>query len=93
MLHAEKPIRLARQLASPPKHSPGRVEPPKMACLDFMLRYTIAQFPFTQAGMTTSIGVAVFPEDGTSVESLLAVADKRLYEAKRLGCNQVVGPK
>jgi len=59
---------------------------------------TVAQFPFVEAGaprvpLTISIGVAVFPEDGTSIESLLAAADKRLYEAKRLGCNRVVGPK
>ena len=57
------------------------------------LRYTIAQFPFAPTGMTISIGVALFPEDGASVESLLVAADKRLYEAKRMGCNRVVGPK
>ena len=56
------------------------------------LRHTIAQFPFAQSGITISIGVAIFPEDGTNVESLLAVADKRLYGAKHLGCNRVVGP-
>ena len=56
------------------------------------LRQTVAQFPFMQTGLTISIGVAVFPEDGTDVEALLAAADKRLYEAKHLGCNRVVGP-
>jgi len=58
------------------------------------LRCAVAQAPFAQrAGLTISIGVAVFPEDGTGIESLLAAADQRLYEAKHLGCNRVVGPK
>ena len=57
------------------------------------LRHTVAQFPFAQAKLTLSIGVAVFPEDGAGVEPLLAAADKRLYEAKHLGCDRVVGPK
>ena len=58
------------------------------------LRGAVAYSPFArQAGLTISIGVAVFPEDGTGIESLLAVADQRLYEAKRLGCNRVVGPE
>ncbi|MFZ2507129.1 MAG: diguanylate cyclase [Steroidobacteraceae bacterium] len=58
------------------------------------LRHSVEQFPFArQAGLTISIGAAVFPEDGDSVESLLAAADRRLYEAKRLGCNRVVGPQ
>ena len=57
------------------------------------LCHTVAQFPFAQARLTISVGAAFFPEDGTDVESLLAAADKRLYEAKRLGCNRVVGPE
>ena len=67
------------------------------------LRYTIAQFPFVQAGsapealplvpLTISMGVAMLPEDGVSMEALLAKADQRLYGAKRLGGNQVVGPE
>ena len=37
-----------------------------------------------------SIGVAAYPEDGSSCEALIGVADKRLYDAKRLGRNRVV---
>jgi len=33
--------------------------------------------------VTTSVGAARFPEDGTSVEDLLAAADGAMYEAKR----------
>jgi diguanylate cyclase (GGDEF)-like protein len=33
--------------------------------------------------LTTSVGVAVFPEDGTSIEKLMRIADDRLLSAKR----------
>ncbi|MEO8386743.1 MAG: diguanylate cyclase [Betaproteobacteria bacterium] len=36
-------------------------------------------------GITFSAGVAVYPEDGVELESLMATADRRLYEAKRAG--------
>ena len=36
-------------------------------------------------GITFSAGIAVYPEDGVDLESLLATADRRLYEAKRAG--------
>ena len=42
--------------------------------------------------LTISVGVAVFPEDGRTTDALLAQADRRLYDAKRRGRNQVVGP-
>ncbi len=41
--------------------------------------------------VTVSIGVATFPEDGTSLSGLFASADTRLYEAKFGGRNRVVG--
>lgn len=41
--------------------------------------------------LTISIGCACMPQDGTSVEELLARADERLYEAKRSGRNRIVG--
>lgn len=63
---------------------------------------TVAHFPFPQreaAGalpplkpIGISLGVAVFPDDGGFPQHLLACADKRLYEAKRLGGNRAVGP-
>jgi diguanylate cyclase (GGDEF)-like protein len=33
--------------------------------------------------LSVSIGEAYFPEDGADAEQLLAVADKRMYEAKQ----------
>lgn len=39
--------------------------------------------------LTTSIGVAVFPEHGMSAEAVLAQADQALYEAKAQGRDRV----
>ena len=66
------------------------------------LRRTIADMPFTPARpsggkeswvpITVSVGVATFREDGRLLDELLAVADRRLYDAKRQGRNTIVGP-
>jgi GGDEF domain-containing protein len=38
-------------------------------------------------GITVSIGVATYPEDGTSSDTLLHHADQRLYDnKKKRGC-------
>jgi diguanylate cyclase (GGDEF)-like protein len=37
--------------------------------------------------VSTSVGVAVFPEDATSAEKLLDLADRAMYAAKRRGKN------
>ncbi len=42
--------------------------------------------------VTLSIGVASWPADGEAFEAVLARADARAFEAKRLGKNCVVGP-
>ena len=42
--------------------------------------------------LTVSAGVGSWPVDGNSFTEVLAQADARLYEAKRLGRNCVVGP-
>ena len=39
-----------------------------------------------------SVGLAVFPSDGATAHALFTQADGRLYEAKRRGRNQTVGP-
>ena len=44
------------------------------------------------ARLTVSIGVAIFPRDGGTPRVVLERADRRLYEAKQAGRNQVVGP-
>lgn len=50
-----------------------------------------AEFNYREKLIRTSIsvGVACFPEDGDSAESLIAAADKALYAAKARGRNQV----
>jgi diguanylate cyclase (GGDEF)-like protein len=45
------------------------------------------------AQVTVSIGAAMYPADGTTVDALFTVADERLYEAKKAGRNRVVGPR
>ncbi len=57
------------------------------------LRLAISEGVHNLAGepMTISLGVATAPGDGSSFNALLAVADERLYKAKRGGRNRVVG--
>ncbi len=50
-------------------------------------------FPFEEkqpnGKITISVGVATFPDDGTDMETLIKMADKRLYHAKQLGRNAI----
>jgi diguanylate cyclase (GGDEF)-like protein len=46
--------------------------------------------PLTAGEMTCSIGIAVFPGDGRTPETMLASADEALFAAKRAGRNRVV---
>jgi len=43
-----------------------------------------------KTNITISIGVAVFPQDGSSREELINQADQALYKAKEKGRNRVV---
>ena len=43
-------------------------------------------------GVTISIGVASWPDDGAKIDDVVACADERLYEAKRRGRDRTVGP-
>lgn len=58
------------------------------------LRELVASTPLVQGGnalsVTLSGGLALLPEDGSDWDKLFAVADARLYEAKRAGRNRVV---
>jgi diguanylate cyclase (GGDEF)-like protein len=49
--------------------------------------------PRTRVKITTSIGVATFPDDASSRPDLLLEADKALYESKHRGRNRVVAAK
>ncbi len=62
------------------------------------LRQLVEQTPFeferTQLNVTTSIGVAAFPElPFETARQLIAAADEALYEAKRTGRNRVLMKK
>jgi diguanylate cyclase (GGDEF)-like protein len=46
--------------------------------------------PGEPRGFTISVGVAGFPDHGTTSEALIAAADAAMYEAKQLGRNRVV---
>ncbi len=41
--------------------------------------------------ITISVGISTFPDDAGDWESLIKVADKRLYLAKEMGKNRVIG--
>jgi diguanylate cyclase (GGDEF)-like protein len=41
---------------------------------------------------TFSAGISTYPDDGTSLEQLIRVADQRLYRAKELGRDRIVAP-
>ncbi|MGA7754309.1 MAG: GGDEF domain-containing protein, partial [Candidatus Sulfotelmatobacter sp.] len=41
--------------------------------------------------VTISAGLACFPEDGDDAAALFALADERMFEAKREGRNRIIG--
>ncbi len=43
-----------------------------------------------QVYLKISIGASVFPEDGLTLDDLIAAADQRMYEDKQTGCPSVV---
>ena len=61
------------------------------------LREAVAANPMVHGGealrVTLSGGIAELPADGADWDKVFAVADARLYEAKRSGRNRVVGGK
>ena len=42
------------------------------------------------SGVTLSLGIAVYPQHGSSIESVLRAADTGLYQAKQQGRDRVV---
>lgn len=48
---------------------------------------------YPQVSLSGSIGISVFPEQGTTLEELYGQADVALYEAKRKGKNQYIFAK
>ena len=47
------------------------------------------EIPGESLKVTISLGVATFRDDGNEIDTLIKMADSRLYEAKRRGKNQV----
>ncbi|NTV09583.1 MAG: diguanylate cyclase [Zoogloea sp.] len=47
------------------------------------------RFDDATVGITASIGIALYPQHGRDVESLLGAADRAMYEAKAAGRNSV----
>lgn len=41
------------------------------------------QFETTKLQMKTSVGIVFYPEDGSEPETLMAIADSRMYEHKQ----------
>jgi len=71
-----------------------QIEAATLATIAERVRALVESLPAPANGssLTISIGGALYPEDGTSVEALFLVADERLYQAKREGRNRVVTP-
>jgi diguanylate cyclase (GGDEF)-like protein len=71
-------------------------ETPAKGALDVAerIREAVASTPLSLDGKqvpnTVSVGVACFPEDGSSLDALAARADRALYQAKQEGRNKVV---
>lgn len=59
---------------------------------NFRIRFAAQRFGGAASGLTLSIGVALFPEDGKTPEVLIGRADERLYQAKNAGRDRVVTP-
>ncbi len=58
--------------------------------LDTIKRQTFRLGGDEVTDITFSAGIAVYPEDGVDLPSLMAAADRRLYEAKRSGRARVL---
>jgi len=54
------------------------------------IRARVAAKKFNGRKITLSIGVAAFPEDADDAETIIAVADEALYQAKREGRDRTV---
>jgi diguanylate cyclase (GGDEF)-like protein len=69
----------------------GRVEAMRLASrlVEGVARKPLPGTP--PLSISISVGVATFPDDATSIDKLLEVADRRNYEAKRRGRRRAVG--
>lgn len=63
----------------------GQIERRAMDILE-IIEKTAQQFPEVKLG--GSIGISLYPKDGTNLDVLYTKADEALYESKRNGKNQ-----
>jgi diguanylate cyclase (GGDEF)-like protein len=66
-----------------------QIDTPSLAAIAERVRAGVE----TATPVTVSIGAAIYPDDGANVDALFAVADERLYAAKKAGRNRVVSPR
>lgn len=69
----------------------GGLSPEELPRYAERLRQVVAGSGGTSFPLTASIGIASFPADASTFDELLLKADLRLYEAKNLGRDRVVG--
>ncbi len=69
-----------------------QVETATLTTVAERVRATVESLPALSGGgaVTISVGGALYPTDGTTVDALFHLADERLYQAKRDGRNRVV---
>jgi diguanylate cyclase (GGDEF)-like protein len=69
-----------------------QVDAASLAAIAERIREGVEKMPAPEYGakLTISIGAAIFPDDGSTVDALFRVADERLYAAKKGGRNRVV---
>lgn len=75
---------------TPPTNAMDRLEAIRLAVAGLLL--PAASGGDATARITVSIGVAGWPSDGVDTREVIARADARLYQAKALGRNRLVGP-
>ncbi len=71
-----------------------QIEPQALATIAERVRASVESLPAPANGeaVTISIGGAMFPSDGKTVDELFHSADERLYQAKRAGRNRAITP-
>ena len=71
------------------------IDPAEVARACERLRLAVQRAPWSELhpdlAVTVSLGFAHFDEGGESIEELVKLADRRLYQAKNSGRNRVVG--